>query len=955
LSKNNFGSSRKSELQGISFTILAAVILIACSGVPAYALEPIRGRVLDGDGAPIAEARIGLWFKRVLIAENMTEGGGYFEVWAEVEPDYRLLISADHLDTPGIDFLPSWVHSSNLSSNVKSYYLRPAASLILEGDIQFVEFGNLPEYVLYEVSDPSTGEVLTENGFPVVYGSGEESQSFQLGLEPGHLVLPLDVPFKVAVETSTVSVTGRTQRSFEVGGLGQMSLSQGSESVMDVRDSSIRFNIEQAYTILDEVMEIIERMEGYGFYVVRERGTISSVEEWLSDSSTLLGEGRYVESFGSVKEGYIKIVDTYDRIQYMISDAAASVFVIIAYLALTSTTMAFLLSDKIFAKVFGSITIYAVFLIIFYNVYPGSMLVPPIRYVWTGSLSIIISIFVAVVMPHFLRGKGRRGHVPLRNIIVPLFSMAKRTVGRKRQRFLLTLISITMLVMGFVSLTSFVEVQGLITSTGSRAGSPVNAVLLRAPGFTIIDPTFLSENQLNTEWLGRQPEAGVISVKLENLPFVEPVARLGSRRIHGVVGIDPVVETQILDLERLLVDGWLPSENGIVISEALRLALDVEIGDTLQFSGRQVRVDGTFDDNVLRTYLDLDGTYYLPNRLVDATPNEEQPTYEVSTCDTQEVVFCHRSLALEMPFIRHSRISIKVKEGVDVNDFGARMALERNYWTWSVSEEGVQISQVGSYLESKGIPLLVPWLIVVLNVVVTMLNSMYERRKEISILSSVGVNPSQITVIFVAEAMIIGFTAGGLGYLGGLLLYKGMAFFDLQLEVAQKVSAFWSLFSLMIALTAVIVGALAAIRYSTVITPSYKRRWNIEVDKVGVYAPWEISIPVKLMRGEMQAYSNYMLKELTALEGHPVKQTSSIKVRRAEEGSDVIIEFVYKATKITVAELYTRNQLIIESQSGNGLGSVKLKSWGARHWSHEAGTLMRLITMRWSTTRRTLA
>lgn len=121
LSKNNFRSSRKSELQGLSFTVLAAVLLIACSGVPAFALEPVRGRVLDGDGAPIADARVGLWFRRVLIAENVTNSGGYFEVWAEVEPDYKLLISADYLDTPGVDFLPSWVHSSNLSSDVTSY------------------------------------------------------------------------------------------------------------------------------------------------------------------------------------------------------------------------------------------------------------------------------------------------------------------------------------------------------------------------------------------------------------------------------------------------------------------------------------------------------------------------------------------------------------------------------------------------------------------------------------------------------------------------------------------------------------------------------------------------------------------------------------------------------------------------------------------------------------------
>ena len=943
---------RRSKFKVISFTVLAAILMIACSGLPAYASEPIRGRVIDGDGVPITNARMALWFRRVLIADNITDSGGYFEVWADVEPDYMLLISSDDLDTPGIDFLPSWIPLSSLSSDITSYSLRPSASLILEGDIQFVEFGSLPEYVLYEVSDPSTGEVLTENGFPVVYGSSEASQSFQLDIEPSHLVIPLDEPFKVVVKTSTISETGRVQRSFEVGGLGKMSLAQGSEMMVDVRNSSIRVNIEQTSTLLEEVMETIERMEGYGFYVVRERGDLESAEEWLSDSSALLGEGRYVESFGSVKEGYIRIVDTYDRIQYMIGDAASSVYVIIVFLALTSTTIAFLLTDEFRFKVIGGVTIYALFLLVLYFVYPGSVFLSQVEYAFIGLLSITFSIFVALILPRYLKGRGRRGHVPLRNIIVPLFSMAKRSVGRKRKRFLLTLISITALVMSFVSLTSFVEVHGLITKTGSVSGSTVDAVLLRAPGYLTTDPTFLTLNLLNIEWLERQPETEFVSVKLENLPFTDSIARLMGKPIYGVVGINPDLEGKVLDIQRLLEEGSLPSENGVVISEGLRVALGTEVGDTLSLGSLRVRLDGTFDDNVLRTFLDLDGTYYLPNRLVDVTPNEEQSTFEVQTCDTQEVVFCHESLVKDMPFIRHSRINVKVREGADVDVFGARLALEMDYWAWSASESGVKVSLVGSYLESKGVPLLVPWIIVVLNVIVTMLNSMYERRKEIHILSSIGVNPTQVTVIFVAEAMIIGFTAGGLGYLGGLLLYKGMAYFNLQIEVAQKVSALWSLFSLLIALTAVIIGALVALRFSTVITPSYQRRWDIKSDKKDFNAPWAISIPVKLEQEEVKGYFDYMFKELSALEKHPVKQTSSIKVKQPEDGRDMVIEFVYKATKIIVGELYTRNQFVIESQPEIGTATVKLKSWGAKHWSHEAGTLVRLITMRWSTAMR---
>ena len=92
-------------------------------------------------------------------------------------------------------------------------------------------------------------------------------------------------------------------------------------------------------------------------------------------------------------------------------------------------------------------------------------------------------------------------------------------------------------------------------------------------------------------------------------------------------------------------------------------------------------------------------------------------------------------------------------------------------------------------MEGEGLPLIIPWAIVVLNVVVTMLNSLFERRREINILSSVGLNPAEIASIFVAEASIMGFIAGGLGYLLGLSFYRLMPLLGLTLEVQQKVSA----------------------------------------------------------------------------------------------------------------------------------------------------------------------
>jgi hypothetical protein len=241
---------------------------------------------------------------------------------------------------------------------------------------------------------------------------------------------------------------------------------------------------------------------------------------------------------------------------------------------------------------------------------------------------------------------------------------------------------------------------------------------------------------------------------------------------------------------------------------------------------------------------------------------------------------------------------------------------------------------------------MVPWVIVVLNVVITMLNSMFERRREIHILSSVGLNPAQIAAIFVAEASILGLTAGGLGYLGGLGVYKGMAVVGLSLEVRQKVSAFWSLASIGIAMTAVLMGAFASLRSSVVITPSLMRRWRIE-DQGGGFEAVEMSIPVRLLREEVDGFVAYVVGALKDLEDDPVKNTSSIKVFSEEE--DVRIEFIYKAPTSTVGNFYTKNSIHIERDGEDGEVGVRLSTYGDREWAHTTGSLVRMIAMRWST------
>ena len=113
-----------------------------------------------------------------------------------------------------------------------------------------------------------------------------------------------------------------------------------------------------------------------------------------------------------------------------------------------------------------------------------------------------------------------------------------------------------------------------------------------------------------------------------------------------------------------------------------------------------------------------------------------------------------------------------------------------------------------------------------------------------------------------------------------------------------------------------------------------------------MFKPWEITMPVRLLLEQVPNFKAYVLGELKSLETDMTKKTSMIKVY--EEDKMVNIYFVYSTTHPTVGELYTRNTLII-AENGEKEVEVKLSSEGERQWSHEVGSLVRMIVMRWST------
>ncbi len=358
--------------------------------------------------------------------------------------------------------------------------------------------------------------------------------------------------------------------------------------------------------------------------------------------------------------------------------------------------------------------------------------------------------------------------------------------------------------------------------------------------------------------------------------------------------------------------------------------------------GVSMRIVGFFGD--LGGIADMDGETILPDYQVMV--NADPPTIEVRTCNKDAVVVTTLDTALRIEKVLVSRIDVELETATGLETMGKSMALSREHRIW-ISEGGLShIAYMGNQIGGKGFPILVPWAIVVLNVVAMMLNSMFERQREIDILSSIGLNPMHIAGIFVAEASILGVAGGSIGYLMGLGLYPVMKALEWAPVISQKVSAVWLVASLGIAIASVVFGSVIALGRSISLTPSLTRRWDLRDQEGGDREYWDTRLPVRLLGEEVDDFLLFVYGFLEGFKGfNSVPRISSLRL--GEEGEARTLSFVYDGRDSSIGTTWTSNVVtVIRDEEGTYVASMESK--GARDACSTTGTFVRKIIIRWS-------
>ncbi|WP_247648437.1 FtsX-like permease family protein [Pseudodesulfovibrio sp. zrk46] len=254
---------------------------------------------------------------------------------------------------------------------------------------------------------------------------------------------------------------------------------------------------------------------------------------------------------------------------------------------------------------------------------------------------------------------------------------------------------------------------------------------------------------------------------------------------RGMVGLSPH-EPQVSGLDRILIKGrWFHEDEQFVVMLPARIAeqLGVDLDDpekrVVELWGVKTSVVGIFDDEGLRDNPDLDGEpmtpIVFPNQAATQLSEVEAEAIEdgedVVATESRyqhipgyETILVPAKTLLSFPAGKLKGIAVKpnAESHAVRGDMGDRFGM----LLFKGSDEGTSLYFASDAVNYSGVAnILIPLGISILIVLNTMIGSVYERKPEIAVYTSVGLAPPHVAFLFIAEALAFAIISVVVGYL----------------------------------------------------------------------------------------------------------------------------------------------------------------------------------------------
>lgn len=960
--------------------LLLSIILVSqLTSIVNSASDPeYVGYVVDDEtGEPIPDAKVTVYYRRYYrryssrwysISGTATDDNGRFQL--DMTQDRGYLIFVSHETDGEIDYVPYGIyHNPNGEPEEQTIRLWRSATVRLEGQDFFIETSAIPQMTI-RVLEPNEQDPIDYGGVNLYYGSGSSTVSTYLDKPSGEVYVPAGRGFVIRVTAHVEKGIDQFTETILIKDYATGGLSENELTSVDLRDRILPQSFERINNKMAGLTRLILDKEEQGFFLAVERQKLGRAESLISVAQTRLGSGGFEEAFTSLREAYVVLSDLESSVTSMLGDAERSVFILIVFIALTSQVVASLLYEDMLRKNLVGLFVFIVLFVALYSLHPGVQIAEPFEIMRMGVYSLVSVSIAGVIVPIILQRGSKTVNPSIQHMVIPLLSISKRSLMRRKLRFILTLTTVLLLVASFISLTSFTSGFGLSLE---KAGNPIgkDGIMIRTPnppptkdtapfsgGIGVSGPLPLDFRLIR--WFSEADEVVEVNPRYENQPQRQyregysPVAYIDRTPVFGILAVNPEYEAEVNQLDSAVVEGeYMGNEIGeAMVSLGMAEKLNASVGDSFviraQEKTHEFTIVALLDDEKLGQLTDLDGDTILPRKIIEFARIEyDGPDYVVEAiapCSPDEIVIINLESSVNMTLLMLTRLNLVLEPEADAVEYARTTALNRGFRVWASTGTGVYLAQLTAYYDGKGLPIVIPWVIVVLNVIITMMNAYYERRKEIMIFSSIGMNPRHISAIFLMEAAVTGILGGCIGYLLGLGAYKFIYLVTPALQVKQKVSAIWSLGAIGISLAAVLIGGLVALRNSVSITPSLMRRWKLE-PQGDSRTETKIELPVHAFAEELDRYTDFIEEKLRK-EMQGWNMVVRMLKKTVEEDSTVF-SFIYRSPSAVISGLYAKNRVMIEP-ADDGTYSTTLFTIGDDDSIKKTGDFMRRFCLEWS-------
>ena len=640
----------------------------------------------------------------------------------------------------------------------------------------------------------------------------------------------------------------------------------------------------------------IKNLENHGIFnekirTLQQEGTLA-----LQQAGMALQTKSYDLFSKAAAKSWALASRVYDQVEKTQKDV---LFGVLFYIALF-VPFAFCMERLVFsyANIHKRIIAFSVILLLLitliYNVHPAFQLAYSPTVVILAFFIIGLSLIVTIIIffrfeEEMILLQRRAKHMKPENIsrwkaFAAAFFLGVSNLRRRRLRTILTcttLIILTFTIMSFTSVKSLRRHTRILY----QQTTPYNGFLLKnvnwqdlpAEALSFLSNAFDKKDLIAPRvWLetGNKTRATRVPVRYQDQIY----------EAKGLIGLS-VNEINVTGIDQIIVKGrWFRKGERHVVLLPERMAKNLGIDpDRSQKAfanlwGTPFEVVGTFSGAGLQEQLDLDGEPLTP-AIFPGEASMEVTEVEMEAMESGEDIKAFQSrynhvpgeLTAIVPFptllasgghlksvavLPVSMTTIQAAAYALVDRFGLSL--------FSGEPGGTFLYNASDTISYSGVPnILIPLIISIFIVLNTMIGSVYERKREIGIYTSVGLAPYHVSFLFIAEAMAFAVMSVVLGYLLAQTtasIFGGSSYWS---GITVNYSSLAGIGAMLLVIFVVLISVIYPSRVAAQIAvPDVNRSWTLPESKGNML---ELTLPFLMKYNEHQSIGGCLF---SYFEGH---------------------------------------------------------------------------------------